>query len=142
MAKLVEYNLIKFRTRVQSLHLHRAELGPSELYKNQALRLCLIFVFGKAKLCYMYYVYILFSKKDARLYIGYTNDLKRRLHEHKSGKNIATRNRLPLLLIHYEAYSTWSDAKRREKYLKGGKGRSEFKIQLQDILKELGYKHL
>ncbi|OGN02682.1 MAG: hypothetical protein A2655_03135 [Candidatus Yanofskybacteria bacterium RIFCSPHIGHO2_01_FULL_43_42] len=90
----------------------------------------------------MYYVYILFSKKDGNLYIGYTNDLKRRLREHKSGQSIATRNRLPLLLIHYESYLKWSDAKRREKFLKGGKGRAEFKIQLQDILRELGYKHL
>lgn len=90
----------------------------------------------------MFYVYILFSKKDGNLYIGYTNDLKRRLSEHKGGKNIATRNRLPLLLIHYEAYLKWSDAKRRETYLKGGNGRAQLKIQLQDILKELKYKHL
>jgi len=90
----------------------------------------------------VYFVYILQSKKDNNLYIGYTNDLRRRLQEHKSGQSAATRNRLPLLLIHYESYLKWSDAKRREKFLKGGKGRIEFKIQLQDILKELGYKYL
>lgn len=90
----------------------------------------------------MYYVYVLFSKKDRKLYVGYTNDLKRRLHEHKGGKNIATRNRLPLLLIHYEAYAESSDAKRREKYLKGGNGRAQLKIQLQDILRKLNYKNL
>lgn len=90
----------------------------------------------------MYYVYILFSKKDHRLYTGYTNDLKRRLHEHKNGQNIATKNRLPLLLIYYEFYIKQSDAKRREKYLKGGNGRAQLKIQLQDLLKELEYKNL
>ncbi|MDP3792194.1 MAG: GIY-YIG nuclease family protein [bacterium] len=90
----------------------------------------------------MYYVYILFSKKDGNLYIGYTNDLRRRLREHKSGQSIATRNRLPLLLVHYESYLKWSDAKRRETYLKGGNGRAQLKIQLQDILKELDYRHL
>jgi len=36
----------------------------------------------------MFYVYILKSEKDGKLYIGYTNDLKRRLEEHNSGKNI------------------------------------------------------
>ncbi|OGM97650.1 MAG: hypothetical protein A2735_03530 [Candidatus Yanofskybacteria bacterium RIFCSPHIGHO2_01_FULL_41_21] len=90
----------------------------------------------------MYYVYILFSIKDRQLYTGYTNNLERRMREHFSGKNIATRNRIPLKLIYYETYLKWSDAKRRESYLKGGNGRAQLKIQLQDILKELEYKNL
>jgi len=80
----------------------------------------------------MYYVYVLFSKKDNELYIGYTNDLEKRIREHKSGKSLATKFRQPLALIYYEAYLRWSDAKRREKYLKGGNGRGQLKIQLQD----------
>ena len=90
----------------------------------------------------MYYVYILFSLKDNQLYIGYTNNLDRRMKEHFGGKNFATKNRLPLQLIYHETYLKWSDAKRREKYLKGGNGRGQLKIQLQDILKELEYKNL
>ena len=90
----------------------------------------------------MYYVYILFSLKDNQLYIGYTNNLDRRMKEHFGGKNLATKNRLPLKLIYHEVYLKWSDAKRREKYLKGGNGRAQFKIQLQDILTELEYKYL
>lgn len=90
----------------------------------------------------MYYVYILFSKKDHELYIGYTNDLGKRVLEHKSGKSLATKFRQPLSLIYYEAYLKWSDAKRREKYLKGGNGRGQLKIQLQDILREVKYSHL
>lgn len=90
----------------------------------------------------MYFVYVLFSNKDKQLYIGYTSNLKKRLTEHQDGKSIATRHRLPLKLIYYETYLKWSDAKRREKYLKGGNGRAQLKIQLQDILKELGYKNL
>ena len=90
----------------------------------------------------MYYVYVLFSKKDKLLYIGYTNDLKRRVKEHKNGKSPATKFRAPLVLIYYEAYIYWSDAKRREKYLKGGGGKSQLKIQIQDILKQLRYKSL
>lgn len=90
----------------------------------------------------MYYVYVLFSKKDNRLYIGYTNNLKKRINEHKSGRSLATKFRQPIRLIYYEAYLRWSDAKRREKYLKGGNGRAALKIQLQDIFKELRYQHL
>lgn len=89
----------------------------------------------------MYYVYVLFSKKDHELYIGYTNDLENRIKGHKNGKVRATMFRRPVLLICYEAYLRWSDAKRREKFLKGGNGKAQLKIQLQDILKELGYKH-
>lgn len=90
----------------------------------------------------MYYVYVLFSKKDRELYIGYTNDLKRRIKEHKDGKVRATMFRRSLFLIYYESYLRWSDAKRREKYLKGGNGRAQLKIQIHDVLKDFGYKHL
>jgi len=89
----------------------------------------------------MYYTYVLISKKDGKLYIGYTPDLKSRIKKHNSGYVLATKNRRPLKLIYYESYLTESDAKRREKFLKGGKGREELKIQLKDCFKKLNYKH-
>ena len=52
----------------------------------------------------MYYVYILKSNKDDNLYIGYTNDLRRRLKEHNTSFSKATKSRLPLELVYYEAY--------------------------------------
>lgn len=64
-------------------------------------------------LLYMYYVYILKSLKDLKLYIGRTNDLKRRFNEHKNGKVISTTNRRPLELIFHEAFKIKSDAIRR-----------------------------
>ncbi len=66
----------------------------------------------------MFYVYILKSKKDGKLYIGYTNDLKRRVEEHNSGKNISTKSRRPFELVYYEAYKSDDDAKHREDMLK------------------------
>ena len=89
----------------------------------------------------MYYAYILFSQKDGKLYIGYTPDLKSRIKKHNSGYVLATKNRRPLKLIYYEAYLTESDAKRREKFLKGGKGREESKVQLKDCFKKLNYEY-
>ncbi len=88
----------------------------------------------------MQYVYVLISLNDRRLYIGTTNDLKKRLAKHNSGYVLATKNRRPFKLIYYESYSELSDAKRREKFLKGGKGHNELKIQLQDTLIKNNYK--
>ena len=89
----------------------------------------------------MYYVYILISKKDKNLYIGYTPNLKIRIQKHNAGFVQATKYRLPLTLIYYEAYASQVDAKRREKFLKGGKGHVELKIQLNDSFKKFQYKH-
>jgi len=89
----------------------------------------------------MYYVYILISKKDGKLYIGYTPDLKARIKKHNSGYALATKNRRPLKLIYYESYTERLDAKRREQFLKGGKGHSELKIQLKECFKKLKYKY-
>jgi len=80
---------------------------------------------------YKFYVYILFSFKDQGLYIGFTEDLKSRLISHAQGKNIATKFRRPLKLIHYEYFIDKADAKAREEFLKSGYGRK----QLAQILK-------
>ena len=83
----------------------------------------------------MYYVYVLLSLKDKKFYIGFTNDLKRRLKEHDSGKNISTKSRLPLELIYYEAHLSKADAERRERYFKTTKGKSTLKQMLRESLK-------
>jgi putative endonuclease len=90
----------------------------------------------------MYFVYLLFSEKDRKLYTGVTSNLRRRLREHGSQQVKSTAKRLSLRLIYYEAYREQSDAERREKYLKGGNGKLSVKIQLQDHLKKLGYRYL
>jgi len=66
----------------------------------------------------MFYVYILKTKKDNKLYIGYTEDLKRRLSEHTRGKVYHTKHRLPVELIYYESYKNKEDAQEREKSFK------------------------
>lgn len=90
----------------------------------------------------MNYVYVLISEKDLKLYIGITNNLKKRLKNHNNGYVLATKKRRPFKLIYYESYIKLSDAKRREKYLKGGKGHNELKIQIQDALIENDYKFI
>ncbi|MBU2539997.1 GIY-YIG nuclease family protein [Patescibacteria group bacterium] len=88
----------------------------------------------------MYYVYILHSKKDNRLYIGRTDNLKRRIAEHKRGSVISTKNRLPIELIFYEAFLSNKDSTTREKYLKSGFGRQQLKFLIKDIFDKLRIK--
>ena len=87
----------------------------------------------------MYYVYILLSEKDGKMYIGSTPDLKKRIEKHNNGYVLATKNRRPLKLIYYESYIATRDAKRREIFLKGGKGHEELKTQLQDSFRKIKY---
>jgi len=80
----------------------------------------------------MYYVYFLFLKNNF-IYTGVTNDLKRRLIEHKLGKVDSTRNRNPILIA-YEAYLFKTDANRREKFMKTTEGKRLLKMQLRDCI--------
>ncbi|MEK9200846.1 MAG: GIY-YIG nuclease family protein [Patescibacteria group bacterium] len=88
----------------------------------------------------MYYLYVLISESDNKLYIGFTPDLKSRLTKHNLGYVLATKNRRPLKLIYYESYLNPTDARKREIYLKGGKGHEELKTQLSHSFKQVGYK--
>ena len=89
-----------------------------------------------------YYVYILFSLKDKKLYVGFTSDLKKRFSEHTEGKVIATKNRRPLIPVYYEYFTDVKDAKSRERFLKSGFGRSQLKKELQHSLNKLNYSFL
>ena len=82
-----------------------------------------------------FYIYVLKSLHKNFIYIGFTEDLRRRLEEHNSGKSKSTKSYLPFELIHYEAYRNTQDAKRREHYLKTNKGRTTLKTMLAELLK-------
>jgi len=66
----------------------------------------------------MFFVYILKSRKDKSLYIGYTSDLRKRFKEHNSGLVRSTKSKRPWHLVYYEAYSSRQDATKRENNLK------------------------
>jgi len=71
-----------------------------------------------------YVVYVLQSLASGRLYIGHTNDLERRLHEHATGQSAYTRGRGPWELIYQVSFSSRSEAVRHELWLKGLKSRT------------------
>ena len=66
----------------------------------------------------MFYVYILKSAKDKNLYLGYTENLKRRFSEDNKGLINSTKERRPFILVYYEAYKDEHEARVREKNLK------------------------
>lgn len=84
-----------------------------------------------------YYVYILLSLKDKKLYTGFSTNLKKRLIYHNKGLNKSTIKRRPLKLIFYEVYINKGDALRREKYFKTNEGKKTLKIMLRETLKKI-----
>ncbi len=68
-----------------------------------------------------YYVYIMTSKINSTLYTGVTNDLKRRVFEHKNKllEGFTKKYNIDKLLF-YEAYDDINNAIAREKQIKGG----------------------
>jgi putative endonuclease len=78
----------------------------------------------------MFFVYILRSRSTGRLYKGSTADLPRRLTEHAERLSFFTKAGGPWDLVHQEPFATRSEAMRRERYFKTGKGREELRIVL------------
>ena len=71
---------------------------------------------------YNYYVYILTSNNGRAMYIGFTNNLERRLQEHKSGTIEGFTKKYNVhKLVYYEYYEDANAAIAREKELKGWK---------------------
>jgi len=86
----------------------------------------------------MFYVYIIKSLKDKKLYSGYSKDLRSRFKEHNDGNVPITKNRRPFKLIYYEAYINQQDATNREKYFKTQWGRNYLKKVLKNYWNNLG----
>ncbi len=84
----------------------------------------------------MFYVYILRSQKDKELYVGFTEDLQRRMKEHARGNVSSTRQRRPLDLLCYEAYHYKEEAQSREVYLKSSDGKKDLRKRLTKSLME------
>jgi len=75
----------------------------------------------------LYFVYVLNSDKDNKRYIGFTENLDKRVVEHNSGLVKSTKNRRPFKLTYFEEYVGKEKALKREKFFKSGLGRSYLK---------------
>ena len=76
-----------------------------------------------------YFVYILASKRNGTLYIGVTNDIVRRMYEHKNSliKGFTEKYKVDKL-VYFEEYNNVNEAIHREKSLK--KWKREWKIEI------------
>ncbi|MCF7824984.1 MAG: GIY-YIG nuclease family protein [Candidatus Marinimicrobia bacterium] len=71
----------------------------------------------------MYYVYVLQSCSSSYRYVGRTKDLESRLKQHNAGKTKSNRAYRPFQILYFESIPGYTEACRREKYLKSAGGR-------------------
>jgi len=85
----------------------------------------------------MYYVYVIANQKQ--VYVGYTNDLRRRFSEHNSKENEGwTKRDDAWKLVYYEAYNAKQDAQERERKLKQrGRAKTLLKARISRSLNEV-----
>jgi len=78
---------------------------------------------------FVYYVYLLASRKHGTLYVGVTNNLVRRIYQHKThaARGFSSRYNVHLL-VWFESYDDPINAIAREKEIK--KWRREWKVNL------------
>lgn len=84
----------------------------------------------------MYYFYILQSKLNKEIYMGSTNNLKRRVIEHNKGLELSTKKYKPWELIYYEAFLFEDLARQREQKLK------QHGNTKRHLFKRIGFKHI
>jgi putative endonuclease len=80
-----------------------------------------------------FFVYVWQSKKDSRLYVGFTIDLDKRIQEHNNGKTKSTKGFRPWVLVYKEIVETRELARSREKFLKSGIGKKIIKEYIQHM---------
>jgi len=77
-----------------------------------------------------YYVYFLRSLEEAKLYIGSTDGLKKRLKDHNQGKVKSTKAFKPWEIVYYEAHKNKTLALKAELFYKTSQGRRQIKKKL------------
>ncbi|MDH5475143.1 MAG: GIY-YIG nuclease family protein [Cyclobacteriaceae bacterium] len=81
----------------------------------------------------MFHVYAIMSLNRNYIYVGFTNNLERRLLEHNNGYNKTTKPYRPFKLLFSEIHPTRIGAKKIEKYLKSGIGKEFLKSLINTI---------
>ena len=74
--------------------------------------------------------YALCNSDGSWIYKGSTRDLAERIKAHRVGKVARTKNKRPLKLVYCEYFDDYTEARRREIWLKSGQGRGWLKEQI------------
>ncbi len=75
----------------------------------------------------MYHLYIIYSPRFDRYYVGYTGNISTRLDKHNMGSTKSTRPYIPWELVYSEAYQSKTDAIKREREIKNKKSKKYIK---------------
>jgi putative endonuclease len=91
-----------------------------------------------------YYVYLLTNRRRTVLYTGMTNDLRRRVGEHRQGRGSAFTRRYNVTeLVYFETFTDVNEAITREKQIKAGSCKKKVALvesvnpEWQDLTDEL-----
>jgi len=109
------------------LSTERCESGFSRRLIRQSLWRRIGRIAGRK---YMFSVYVLWSEKLNKRYVGSSDDLERRVKQHNRGASRFTSGGIPWKVVHSEEFSTKREARIRELFLKSGVGRK----WLDDVL--------
>lgn len=77
----------------------------------------------------MYTVYVL-KDKNGKMYKGMTNNLRKRLYDHKSGHTITTSRMSDIQVVYTEEFQDFEEARKRELYFKTAAGRRFLKNKI------------
>ena len=88
----------------------------------------------------MYTVYVLYSEKFDRIYIGCSSNLIERYKSHQflATKGYTIRYR-PWKVVHLEYFETKEEAMQRERALKSGQGRLWIKNEILSLMRSVGF---
>ncbi len=76
----------------------------------------------------MYFVYILYSQKCDRYYVGYATDIAARLLRHNNGYVTATKNCRPYTLCKCKSFASETEARQEEARIKKQKSRKYIEL--------------
>ena len=75
-------------------------------------------------------VYAIYDRVSGEVYVGMTNDLERRIGEHRRGQSFYTKKFRDFRVIYTETFVNYTDGRKKEKYLKNGSGKEFLKSLL------------
>ncbi|HMB65387.1 MAG TPA: GIY-YIG nuclease family protein [Patescibacteria group bacterium] len=80
----------------------------------------------------IYYVYVIQSEVDGRLYVGLSENIEKRLKEHNTRQVFSTKGYRPWKLVYKEKVRNRQEARKREKYFKSGSGKEYLKEKINN----------
>ncbi len=81
----------------------------------------------------MHYVYILYSDRTDRYYVGMTANIEKRMQDHNAGRSTYTKLGKPWVLVYKEEFADKVGATEREKEIKGRKSRRYIEKLVQSV---------